>query len=345
MYRCTHARCGVWVVVCAYTQPPCLPTNQPRFRPCQLDPESTQTVMERWYSRGNGVELVSPSFPASHVRPGSVRGGSLRRRTVDSPPIERSVGRVFVLCVMYTWCEEGRERCSQGLGVRHGTRSSGLGTSPSRCTAVPSSGVVAWLQGPSERICAQLASDGVRALTVWADLGGAWDGPGTVHSPLLGRLWSCRLGANAVAWGSGAFLHIGVAVDRKKQRSKRRDKKRWPHEGWGKGLAEPGSKNWRPLVEELGEHRDQTEAIPPGDPLGRLPSGQQTSRRRRHWIVVLLEANTAAHVSAARCVPLDRLMKPAYVEASFWSWVQMDHTWRLVHAPMIGVFGQRFPSA
>lgn len=71
----TQARCGAWVVVCAYTQPPCLPTNQPGLRPCQLDPESTQPVMERWYSRGNGVELVSPSFLALRVRPGSVRGG------------------------------------------------------------------------------------------------------------------------------------------------------------------------------------------------------------------------------------------------------------------------------
>lgn len=59
-----------------------------------------------------------------------------------------------------------------------------------------------------------------------------------------------------------------------------------------------------PLVEEPGEHRDRTEAIPPGDPLRRLPSGQQRSRRRRHWIVVV-EANTCIGGEMCAIGPVD----------------------------------------
>lgn len=109
----THARCGAWVVVCAYTQPPCLPTNQPGLRPCQLDPESTQTVMERWFSRGNGVELVSPSFLALRVRPGSVRGGEFEEEEESGFSTNRTFGGECFL--FFASCTHGAKRAERDV--------------------------------------------------------------------------------------------------------------------------------------------------------------------------------------------------------------------------------------
>lgn len=96
---------------------------------------------------------------------------------------------------------------------------------------------------------------------------------------------------NAAAWGSGAFLHIGVAVDRKKQTSKRRDKNfglmGGGENGWQNQAARARGLWWR----NPGSTAIELRLFPPGDPLRRLPSGQQRSRRRRHWMVVV-EANT-----------------------------------------------------
>lgn len=80
-------------------------------------------------------------------------------------------------------------------------------------------------------------------------------------------------------------------------------------------------------MEEPGEHRDRTEAIPPGT----LFDGCPRANRGRGGDGIGSWSWRRIHVSAARYVPLDRLMKPAHGEASFWTWVQTDHTWSCSH--------------
>lgn len=96
---------------------------------------------------------------------------------MDSPPIERLVGGCFCSSRHVHMLRRGPRETSSPRArgsTWDGGVSSGLGTSPSRCTAGPSSGVVAWLQVPSKRI-QYLRVDGVDR--PGGSLERAWNGP------------------------------------------------------------------------------------------------------------------------------------------------------------------------